>query len=274
MMFFNGISQKTYFRLNAGYAFPFVNGSVENNYSIRYELAFDKVIEEYQQKNSTFGKGANIQAILGMRLNEGLYFELGVDYFKSIKNKFTASYIYYNGRDVETYTHTFRTINIMPSLVLSHPYNYFEPYIGIGPTFSLPKGTSTYELEMYNGESKSSSLEYIEKTVTIGLHAKLGVNYPINEKWAVNFELLGSALVFQPDRSVRTSYMENKHDKMYELCTYEIETNYSNKYTIQYDIDPNGNLVESVNRSKPKEDGKFGIPLHSISLFAGVKYSF
>lgn len=285
-------AQKKWFvSFNSGYAHNMSSQNLYNedlglyfiNYIDHYNEEDNSYYGNYEQNNTSLGKGTNFALSAGYMFNDLFGVEMGFSYLfggKTVSNyEYYAKYLYYDDNwepEYYNYSHCYENVissqmfRINPSLLFSVGNKTINPYAKVGLILGL--GSIIYERtalieDEYDNQNDQTSIKIkMNGGISLGCSATLGLNYNIGKNISLFGEVNLISMSYAPKKGKIIDYKENGKNELNELTTSEKEINFVNEY--DYSSDDNESDYE------PSTMLQYKFPFSSIGLNVGVKIKF
>ncbi len=247
-------AQGLYVGLDVGYALKMGSASNEQ----RTDAGSSRT---YKTINYSLGKGFDAGLLIGYMFNKNVGAELGASYLIGGKTIITDKTDDEGSIRTREYTSKARMLRLNPSIVVAAGFEKIDPYA----KFGLLIGIGSILREYTN---KAGNDVYIEKQkdkggVAFGLTAALGVDYNLNEQFAIFAEINMENMSYSPSKGELTEANQNGSDRLEAMTTSEKKFEYVNDYTYDFSNPPSS--------SEASKSTKFREPFGSIGLNIGVK---
>jgi len=275
----NAYSQKTYFRIHSGYAFPFASEMLghETTMVIDHHGYYN-----YNAKKSekaiygTYGAGLNFGIAMGVSLSKNTF--LDIEYSRIIGKKYISTYFedysftnFYTGTSWRQIIDSNETTYSNSSLVIPSVNHFFNSKkISVSSKIGPILGTSkhyysySYESSYVSGSRDNKNLNYhLTGGMIFGLRTGLGLNFKISDNTYFNTELTLNTMKYAPNKKTITKWYE--HGSVRDL--FIKTTEYRKEVTQTWGNYGEGN--NNDNTSREPQELRETFPMTSISINFG-----
>lgn len=218
--------------------------------------------------NYSLGEGFHLSGGFGYNINSNISAELELEYSNGSSQDYGYNSNYPNGYSNSNYNIYGTTYLVIPSIIISTNISEFKPYLKIGPAIGIANIKITEE----DNEGTSNSLTITEKQtflnggLTFGYNAAIGVAYDVAQNIGLIFEVNDRSLSYSPTQGELQKYTINAVDQLPQTPTY------FKKFVYKESITNNSNTSTDLN--EPSQQNKTHYPFSSVTISAGIKYSF
>ena len=225
-------------------------------------------ISTSNEKNYSLGEGFHLTGGFGYNINPNISAELELEYSSGMSQDYGYNYNYTNGYSISNYNMYGTTYLAIPSIIISTNISEFKPYLKIGPALGIANITST---EVDNDGSPNSLTiterqTFLNGGLAFGYNAAIGVAYDVAKNIGITFEINDRSLSYAPTQGELQKYTINSVDQLPQTQTY------FKKFVYKESITSNSNTT--LDMSSPSQQIKINYPFSSVTLSAGIKYSF
>lgn len=219
-------------------------------------------------KNYSLGEGFQLSGGFGYNINSNISAELELEYSNGSSQDYGYNSNYPSGYSNSNYNIYGTTYLAIPSIIISTNISEFKPYLKIGPAIGIANITITEG----DNEGTSNSLTITEKQtflnggLAFGYNAAIGVAYDIAQNIGIIFEVNDRSLSYAPTQGELQKFTVNAVDQL-------PQTPINNKeFVYKESVTNNSNTPPDVNA--PSQQNKTNYPFSSVTISAGIKYSF
>ena len=214
------------------------------------------------QLYGSFGEGFNITGKFGYMLTEHVGLELGVNYLIGA----TQTLYKANGNLKEGYSNA---LVMIPQLVLKTKVGLYSRLGFVVPVVGKTTITTSYDKSWYS--SSRYTEEEFHGSFTLGFAATLGYSLNLSDKLSIFGEVQYQGLSVVNGSSEYTTYEVGGENKLNDMDTYDIETEYVETLD---DNSNNDNYNPNYDKDSAKEELAGTTPFSSLVFSIGIVYTF
>ncbi len=218
--------------------------------------------------NYSLGEGFHLSGGFGYNINSNISAELELEYSNGSSQDYGYNSNYPNGYSNSNYNIYGTTYLVIPSIIISTNISEFKPYLKIGPAI----GIANIKITEVDNNGSPNSLTITERQtflnggLAFGYNAAIGVAYDVAKNIGITFEINDRSLSYAPTQGELQKYTINSVDQLPQTQTY------FKKFVYKESITSNSNTT--LDMSSPSQQIKINYPFSSVTLSAGIKYSF
>jgi hypothetical protein len=270
----NAMSQKDYISPVFSYSF----GLGKSDIMMQNEKAFidyDTVTYQYTYKNQgfSFGQGYHLGLAYGHNFGDHIGLEIVAGYYNAVPRSVQLTtyfqYVFFPSIDckmTQDQKYSLKSVNLSPAIRMSPGWEKWNPYLSCGVNIScifLREETDVVIVNTVPGYLPREQYYYLEKydpVFTAGAFCGLGLEFTCDKLFNPFIETEFSYLLYRPKRSEIVECTYQDKDQMSSLSRNERYTEYTDTYS---DL--------QLAAGNPGKELSFSIPLHSISVTAGIR---
>jgi len=238
---------QVYLDFSTGYGFPLGGKTFYERYDSGHESATTNKVQSYRQKNISYGTGASQEITIGLKHNDLISTEIGLNYTSAnqrIENV-TGNYTDDMGwttvqsvSDINTKLHT-RMFSVNPGIRFETKMGGSQFFLKMAARVSLL--TSLHRKYFVSSRDTYSSGNvyswvyyndrYYSGGMAIGGSIALGWTIPVSPKFGFRFQVFANALNWSPKKVKLTRYEVNGNDPTIDKEDDLLTTFYVNEFT-------------------------------------------
>ncbi len=255
-------AQRVSLRFDAGYALTYVSG---NNYN---ETQSPDYLFTYEKVKGGFGNGFSVNAGVGILFGNHFRTELNINYFRGFGWEYSIKYWdEFFGETMSHYSMNYNMLKIIPGFAyLPLDHGSVRPYGQVGVVIGVPM--CQYDYNDRDDDNGDEILDTDEKTykytggIPIGMSAAAGVEFMVGDNFAINLEINGTFISYQPQSRTATSWTRDGADYLGQANVYDKEMEFVEEYSRDYN---------NIDSSQPRKNTKITIPASNVEVRAGFK---
>jgi len=224
--------------------------------------------DTYNERNYSLGEGFHLTGGFGYNINTNISAELELEYSNGMSQDYGYNNTWTSGYSISNYNLYGTTYLAIPSIIISTNISVFTPYLKIGPAL----GIANITISQSGQDVSPNSLTITERQtflnggLAFGYNAAIGVAYDVAQNIGIIFEINDRSLSYAPTQGELQKYTINAVDQLPKTPLYY------KKIVYKESITSNSNTPPDL--SAPNQQNKTNYPFSSLTLSAGIKYSF
>jgi len=280
--------QGFYTEAYSGWAFPFNQSRFSYHYD--HQLVYSSTgpaVDKYNYRvvKGSLGKGLNYGVVFGYSFRSNLGVELDFSYQKS--SEITATYTDQHSNSFPGYSYSSfeeatmswfsQMTRINPNFTVSTGWEKTKFHFKAGPVFSFGSFTHSIEdsgYEQYDDGFTTGSQSFSYEATEVyqggfglGINTSVGFEYKFNQNFSLMMTCRSINMNYAPKKSKLTEYKVDGVDRLNEMSTSLIETEYLDEYEEDYTQGP-------PSKDEPSKNLKQWYPFSSIGAQLSVRFNF